>query len=871
MVVLAACGATETISKRSIARRLGISRQNRAFLAARLRTDFGPTAQHYQDNLLTAGEDQALAADVVADGGAHVDEDGGRRNLHMNDVIEELAATPGTPGIGRALLSIIFGGRKRRADAIDEQLVIDAWTSLCEINPDTVRMVSVYMPCTGRRELVPTMQQTRPAKSIYRVFKGSEAYAERIAAGGSPIGLAVFQRYRPAWIVQAKPSECVDQSHVQLGEFVKTLRILLARYEGECLCELHQANWAKTLADQQAFTKFLLCEEVVEPELSSMRCVVDSPPKIPLHLLQRTHSRDGKYLGSYTYTYMYYANYDFFKDIKLSTSGGRSINRRSKSFIVKAMRRKVKAVSFRPLQYKNHKKTCAEFSCSSCGSVRMDSILTTCEALRTRDGVTSLVTYRRWENCRLGPHRNVELKKIDVPQGIFKKRLRAELPKLLRHQWALKNDKFMRDRCLFFMDSDSILLYLDFSAKYECKGMEVATSQRSNSAIQLVAMVYTRPVAGGDIITDCAHCWGETIKGEIDQNSTYYITCLLTIIGRWRTAATRRVRIFTDGCSSQFKGGAPMNALTAFPRDLNLGEIVVTTAPTSGFKCQCDLNGYIMKRELRAAERRGHRLHNAFLCYRYLSGRTEKHCAGVGLHHVHRRLHFYVSSAASMPAGIDANEMSKIVIIDSTLFRATFPPSNNLSGIMQMHQFRFIDQPHGSALIYHREDCCWCDRCIVSQWDNCNRPSKWTTSLFKRPCIDAKVQYCTDWKDELPVIGLQVPVTCGNGSRRLVFGVIRRRPFQALSDHVERAGREKILDICKQEWIIEVYLLMDSQFSQYHVYISDIAVLLPVRCVIDLSDVADSHQNTRYINLKESEGEYKFNQRTRIAYLKLLQ
>ena len=101
-------------------------------------------------------------------------------------------------------------------------------------------------------------------------------------------------------------------------------------------------------------------------------------------------------------------------------------------------------------------------------------------------------------------------------------------------------------------------------------------------------------------------------------------------------------------------------------------------------------------------------------------------------------------------------------------------------------------------------------------------------------------------------------------------GDIRRRPFQALSDHVERAGREKILDICKQEWIIEVYLLTDSQFSQYHVYISDIAVLLPVRCVIGLSDVADSHQNTRYINLKESEGEYKFNQRTRIAYLKLL-
>jgi len=122
---------------------------------------------------------------------------------------------------------------------------------------------------------------------------------------------------------------------------------------------------------------------------------------------------------------------------------------------------------------------------------------------------------------------------------------------------------------------------------------------------------------------------------------------------------------------------------------------------------------------------------------------------------------------------------------------------------------------------------------------------------------------------EVPVVGLQL--ICENGSRKIVFAVIKRKPFQAQPDQCMRASREKIADICNKEWVIEVYLLRDSQFTQYHVYISDDPVLLPVRCVVEMSTVVGTHQSTRYILLKESEGEFKLNPRTRAAYMKLLE
>ena len=199
--------------------------------------------------------------------------------------------------------------------------------------------------------------------------------------------------------------------------------------------------------------------------------------------------------------------------------------------MVKKVNRKKRVVSFREVNYHNYTRLCSRFRCLWCGASKLQGVLSACEALKFEAGPSSFIKYNRWENCRhAAGFKNQELKSTTVPRANFLASFERELPLMIDHQWMLKNDKFMRDRCLQFMEASTLILYLDFSAKYECKGVDVATSQHSNSAAQLVVMVYYRRAHGDDFVTDCVHCWGDTVKGDVDQDAAYYVACLEFIV-----------------------------------------------------------------------------------------------------------------------------------------------------------------------------------------------------------------------------------------------------------------------------------------------------------------------------------------------------
>lgn len=567
-------------------------------------------------------------------------------------------------------------------------------------------------------------------------------------------------------------------------------------------------------------------------------------------------------------------NLSCFLDIKFQVPRSKLHKRgRSSVIAVTPKRRQDRQISFLPIFYKNHDLCCSKFECleTICGPTRLKEVFSQCRALQS-GYLQPIVSYMTWENIiREGKSKTSTLVKKKTPMIEFLDIFFRALPKLSLHEWQLRHDKFMRDLCLHTMITGTLILYCDFSAKYECKGMSTATSQHDHSVTQLVIMVHY--LKDEKITTECVHCWGGT-EYKIDQNAAFYFACLDKIVPQFKcTLGINRLFIFTDGCSSQFKGGTVMHCLSTRQRKWDVIDVVATTAPTAGFKCQVDLNGHLMKRALWKEEKKNNRLHNAWLVYKFISKQiiTSPNTT-LAIHRVSKRHHYFVCS--TWPEnGISLENMQNIILLDNAKFYKDFPTEINLPGIRLLHQFRVSSQQFGATIIHVRQHACWCRSCVSGVWDECPRhlsgESKWETKFFTPHSIAAKIDFCKGPynKESPPIIGFH------SADRDVVsFAKIIGGPQAATNNSVAKAlSQVKSLRfaICKEEYVIEAYVLTVSKIGYITGTLSDNPMLLPVRCTIIHAEVSNHEDSTKYIKLQDKFYGQFIPSKTKTAYLSL--
>ena len=186
--------------------------------------------------------------------------------------------------------------------------------------------------------------------------------------------------------------------------------------------------------------------------------------------------------------------------------------------------------------------------------------------------------------------------------------------------------------------------------------------------------------------------------------------------------------------------------------------------------------------------------------------------------------------------------------------------------ILHSHQFRFPNQPKGTAIIYHREDCCWCDSCITGKWNECRASEAWTRSFFRRKSINTKKRFCTvplEEKKNEPIVGFSPK----RGS--IQFAKIISDPIKATATHVNEATAEGMFEICSKEWIVKACLVKTEPDSPTCDTITTSVIIVPVRCVVVHSEVPNRGDDTTYIHLQKSPRGYGIPSRTRTAYKNL--
>jgi len=400
--------------------------------------------------------------------------------------------------------------------------------------------------------------------------------------------------------------------------------------------------------------------------------------------------------------------------------------------------------------FQSHPKKCHELKCQECGPATLNRY----RCLQEWSEV-NYITWHKYDDMDRngGSKKQKELVQVTTTHKQFMEEMIADLKTFMPHNWKKQWDRQQRTIQQRSIPADGIIIFVDFSANYECRGQDVVTCGTCNTAYQLVFIVHhsqtTLPNGTKNMTSDAWHFWGHPEKDKLETNFSYYNECVTYLIKHYKQQfshggkALNRVWINSDGCRGQFKSRKNIFNLIQLRKTHGLKEIIHTFAPMGCFKCEVDSNGGLCKSWLRRNEqRRNIRCPDCISVFCAITDPVkgmkqpkrvapEKQNLLTINNRYHRLIVHHTMINKVQAAGVPVGEGSDVLLTDCKDINPTA-----IDAVSNFYQFRVCENDNNGhspddMIVKHRLAPCWCTSCINGEFDLCEHRAEtgaWVTS-----------------------------------------------------------------------------------------------------------------------------------------------
>ena len=421
------------------------------------------------------------------------------------------------------------------------------------------------------------------------------------------------------------------------------------------------------------------------------------------------------------------------------------INQRKRPTVMKSIRSSEKISCVQATELNVISKSCAELTCTNCGTHRIREILQSCSSLNSE---TELITYLKYSTItNTNGRENRQLIKTEATHKAFMQEFQEYIKKFAPHYRLLKIEKFHRQAQFDYFDVNTMIIFCHFASVYQYLSKNELNSNAPFCASQEVFVVTFWQ--DGEKKTEQWSMWGEKVKHGatyvgLSTNYVFHTKSLKHIIKFYQNEyqlTIKNLLINSDGCPDQYKSKFNVFSMNDICDEFNLDNIIHTYAPTAGFKCICDSAGFTTKRILREGERSGKfRCERAIDCYKELIKlpdiKPKKHDS-LNLQSILKRHHSLVVEENMYQEAVDNTKIADgspdpnvICIPNAGIERERV---RDLTNIMKLYQIKYSKSNTPNEVqkyIKVRNDICLCRNCISFDNNLCLEGHKWKKLLF---------------------------------------------------------------------------------------------------------------------------------------------
>jgi hypothetical protein len=349
--------------------------------------------------------------------------------------------------------------------------------------------------------------------------------------------------------------------------------------------------------------------------------------------------------------------------------------------------------------------------------------------------------YFNYVNHNTGNKTQVEIEEVDMTGNELMTNLASSARIGLSHFWDKNWDYQHRQRVHSLFENDTLEIWTDFSAVYDCGHQHQANCFMPEHSIQAVFFVSHSPrwvqLEGGGwkriTTNDAWHFWGKTTKtgrnAKLTSNNFFHMKCLIHIIEYYRADLKEdffHVIIYTDGCAEQYKSRRNYWAIKMLQLYFKLLSVVHNYVPSACFKSVVDGLGGDTKVFMNKVEKREKdhtRSYNARRVFetlrRDMPQPKEAKTATKKDFQIDRRFQrFLVDKTESKHDGTYASDVAAadIIVVDCDNEYWDCASINGINANYQVAAFAVIGE---ETVVHTRAHACFCTCCMKQDYAAC--------------------------------------------------------------------------------------------------------------------------------------------------------
>lgn len=365
---------------------------------------------------------------------------------------------------------------------------------------------------------------------------------------------------------------------------------------------------------------------------------------------------------------------------------------------------------------------CIKRECEMCGVNKLDQLCAEVESICDGD-----VSWFRWEQVEKGGGSRLDKVKKDGSVHSLFLELKSEVQKLplhdFTHRWQSQQYKNLKSD----LPSKWGVITMDFAENYLCRQQDQPQSAYYGySQVTVHPCVLNYSNGCGGLVTDNFVFVSDVL--DHDANMVHVVTeKMIEIV---KDKGLKKIVIFSDGCSAQYKSKLPFFYLNSYVGDI---EVERCYFGARHGKNPCDaLGGVVKQATTRAVQARQVVIQNALDFFTYCTNhlcveRTESNCSS--------SRNFFLISASDIP-------------------KKSSDGLKTLPGTMKLHSII----PMGDGVLSVRELSCFCPRCSAGDYLACDN-----------------IDFVDPWRVVGPLKKLKVPVIQPPQERGAFFKDVQKK------------------------------------------------------------------------------------------------